>query len=159
MRKMFLMLFATLLFAALPALAQHGHASGGHASSGHGFGVSHPAATQSHPATHAGAGYNYARGDEHGGARAHWVNGQFQEHYFRYHWGVYNRFYWGGCNWWGPRFAVGSYFWYNGAYFVIVDPVDPLWYDEEVYVDYYDGGFYLVNDLYPSVRFAVTVRF
>jgi hypothetical protein len=162
MRKTFLMLFATLLFAALPAFAQHGsHASGGHASSGgHGFsGGSHAAGTQSHPATRSGSGYNYSRGDIHGGARAHWVGGRFEDHFFAAHWGAYNRFYFGGCNWWGPQFYVGSYFWYNGAYFEIVDPIDPLWYDEEVYVDYYDGGYYLVNPFRPGIRFAVRVRF
>src|SRR5271154_3371433 len=166
MRKTFLMLFATLLFAALPAFAQHGggHASGGHASAGHANGGGHgfsggSRAEASHPAARTGAGYNYSRGDAHGFARAHWVNGRFEDHFFAAHWGGYNRFYFGGCNWGGPQFYVGSYFWYNGAYFEIVDPIDPLWYDEEVYVDYYDGGYYLVNPFRPGIRFAVRVRF
>src|SRR5208282_5619866 len=157
-------LLALILFLAVPfALAQHGggHASGGHASGGHaGFNGGHAQVHAPAPAVHehGGAGYSYSRGDVHGGARAHWNGGRFEDHYFVSHWGASNRFYWGGCTWYGPRFYPGSYFWYNGAYFTIVDQIPDYWDDGEVYVDY-DDGYWLINPMYPGVRYAVTVRF
>jgi len=54
---------------------------------------------------------------------------------------------------------VGSYFWYNDAYFVIVEPVPYDWYDGEVYVDEVDGFYYLVNPMYPDVMIRLDVRF
>lgn len=152
-------LLALILFLAVPfALAQHG-GHGGHAGGHAGFSGGH-AQVHSAPVEHrGGAGYSYARGDVHGGARAHWNGGRFEDHYFVSHWGASNRFYWGGCTWYGPRFFPGSYFWYNGAYFVIVDQVPDYWGDEEVYVDYSDGGYYLINPLFPGVRYGISVRF
>ena len=170
------MLFATLLFAITPAVAQHGgHASGGHASFGghetHGVqqrgngeranaGVRqrgnepverHDLRNQPH------AGYHYDRG---GPARNYWRGDRYDHDYFRSHWGYDHRFYWGHCNWWGPRFAVGSYFWYGGGYWIIVDEIPYDWYDDEVYVEYVDGyGYALINPVFPGVYYHVGVRF
>jgi len=163
MRKMFLWLFSAVLFLTLPALAQHGgHASGGSHGFGGGRGDAHATQHAQAPVAHGGAraalphsGYHYSTG----GARAAWRGGRFDHEFFVGHWGAYHPFYWGACNWWGPRFYPGSYFWFGGAYFVIVDPIPDYWYDDQVYVDEYDGGYWLVNPLYPGVRFAVTVRF
>ena len=176
------MLFATLLFATLPAVAQHGggHASGGHSYGGHAAAPQHESRPAAAPAQNRGGA---ARGEQHaeqhgnpgyrvetpheryhyaggGAARNYWHGGRYDHEYFVGHWGGYNRFYWGNCNWYGPRFGVGSYFWFNGGYFTIIDPVPPFWYDEEVYVDWVDGyGYVLINPMFPGVYYHVGVRF
>jgi hypothetical protein len=181
MRKTLLMLAAAFLFAVSPAFAQHG---GGHASGGHGFGGgSHAVSHESHNsgtarnasnASHgtreqggyvehhdvagaAHAGYHYSGG---GYARNYWHGGRYDHEYFAAHWGYGNRFYMGHCNWWGPRFGVGSYFWFGGGYWTIINPIPVDWYDDEVYVDYVDGwGYVLINPLYPHIYYQVGVRF
>jgi hypothetical protein len=180
MRKTLLMLAAAFLFAVSPAFAQHG---GGHAGGGHGFGGgSHAASHESHNSgtarnasnashgTREGgyterhnvtgaphAGYHYSGG---GYARNYYHGGRYDHEYFSAHWGYGNRFYMAHCNWWGPRFGVGSYFWFGGGYWTIIEPIPPYWYDDEVYVDYVDGyGYALVNPVYPGVYFHVGVRF
>lgn len=163
MRKILLWIFSAFLFTTLPAFAQHGgHASGG----GRGFSGGH----QVHSEVRSGGargyrgegretahyGYHYSQGS----GRAYWHGGRFDRDYFVGHWGVGNRFYFGRCNWWGPRFGVGSYFWYNGAYFTIIDPVPAYWYDDEVYVDWVDDyGYVLINPTFPGVYYHVGVRF
>jgi hypothetical protein len=172
MRKTMYLLLASLLFLTLPALAQHGHASGGHGSYGgssHGFSGSHAAAhggsapakggyTEHHDVANGPhAGYHYSGG---GAARNYYRGGRYDHEYFNAHWGAGNRFYWGHCNWWGPRFGVGSYFWFGGGYWTIVDPIPYDWYDDEVYVDYVDGyGYVLINPTFPGVYYHVGVRF
>jgi hypothetical protein len=108
-----------------------------------------------------GNGYNrggYGRG--YGNAREHFNGGRYDREYFGSHWGGYNRFYWGGCNWWGPRFGVGSWFWFGGGYWTIIEPIPYWWYDDEVYVDWVDGyGYALIDPLYPGVYFRLGVRF
>lgn len=100
-------------------------------------------------------GYHWGRGNP----RGHWDGRHFDHDYFVGHWGYGHSFYWGHCNWYGQRFYPGSYFWYGGAYFVIVDEIPPYWYDDEVYVDFVDDGYWLINPQYPGVRFSVNVRF
>jgi len=180
MRKTLVSLFAFFLFLTLPAFAQHGggggHGSGGggsHGSSGGSHGASVPHASHGSAQSHNGGqrsgrqhgnaqrevphqGYHYAHG---GPARGHWDGSRFDRGYFGEHWGAYHPFYWGRCNWYGRPYWPGSYFWFGGAYFVIEDEIPVDWYDDEVYVDEYDGGYFLVNPLYPGVRFAVGVRF
>jgi len=165
------MLFATLLFAISPAVAQHHGGGSAHGSSGGGHAVvsheSHAAPVQ-HNGGQRGqvehhdlrnqphAGYHYSGG----GARGHFVGGRYDHEFFASHWGVNNRFYWGHCNWWGPRFGVGSYFWFGGGYWVIVDEIPYDWYDDEVYVEYVDGyGYALINPTFPGVYYHVGVRF
>lgn len=55
-----------------------------------------------------------------------------------------------------PRFRCGGY------WFLIVDPWPEFWVDDwylrdEVYIDYYGDGYYLVNPRYPGIRVAITV--
>jgi hypothetical protein len=95
----------------------------------------------------------------HGNARDHWDGRRFDRGYYGDHWGPRNRFYWGHCNWYGPRFYPGSYFWYNGAYFVIIEQAPPYWYDDEVIIIEDDGWYYMVNPQYPGIRIHVDVRF
>jgi hypothetical protein len=173
MRKTMFWLLSTFLFLALPALAQHPGGGGGHSGGGHSGGSHGGSAHASAPhggGGHSGGqrsgrgnaqrevphqGYHYAQGN----ARDHWRGGRFDRDYFVGHWGYGNRFWWGRCNWWGRPYWVGSYFWFNDGYFEIVDVVPVDWYDGEVYVDEYDGGYYLMNPDFPGVRILVRVRF
>jgi hypothetical protein len=55
-----------------------------------------------------------------------------------------------------PRFRCGGY------WFLMVDPWPEFWVDnwyltDEVYIDYYGDGYYLVNPRHPSIRVAITV--
>jgi flagellar motor protein MotB len=59
----------------------------------------------------------------------------------------------GGC----PRFQYGGY------YFNVVDPWPQYWSNDwyandDVYVDYYGGGYYLHNRRYPRDRIAISVN-
>jgi hypothetical protein len=154
------MLFATLLFAISPAVAQHHGGGSAHASSGHV--ESHgsaPVVHERHDVANAPhAGYHYAGG---GNARAYYNGGRYDHEFFSAHWGYNNRFYLAHCNWYGgPRFGVGSWFWFGGGYWVIVDEIPYDWYDDEVYVDYVDGyGYALLNPTFPGVYYHVGVRF
>lgn len=101
-------------------------------------------------------GYHWGGGH----VRDHWDGRRFDNDYWGRHWGRDHRFFWGHCAWYGPRFYPGSYFWYNGVYFVIIEQVPDYWYDEEVYVEYVDGyGYALVNPLFPGIRYHIGVRF
>lgn len=177
MRKIMFWLFSMFLFVTLPAFAQrgnhgggnHGGNGGGHAAHGggqhsggqRGGGEARGQRGEPHGQRGEARGERRERGrGERGEARGHFDGRRFDHDYFRGHWGDGNRFYWGRCNWWGPRFYVGSYFWFNDAYWTIVDPIPYDWYDDEVYVDWVDGyGYVLVNPLYPGVYFHVGVRF
>jgi len=164
MRKFLFWILSAFLFVSLPALAQRN--GGGHAQArGNGHAVEQHAAPARGEAHTEGRGardtahaqYHYSQG---GSARAYWRGGRFDHNYFVGHWGSGNRFYWGSCNWYGPRFGVGSWFWFNGAGFEIIDPIPPYWYDGEVYVEYVDGyGYVLVNPTFPGVYYHVGVRF
>lgn len=55
-----------------------------------------------------------------------------------------------------PRFRCGGY------WFLMVDPWPEFWVDnwyltDEVYIDYYGDGYYLVNPRHPGIRVAITV--
>ena len=63
-----------------------------------------------------------------------------------------------------PFRVVGGYprFQYNGYWLSVVDPWPQQWgndwYDnDQVYVDYADGGYYLYNRSYPGVGIAVSI--
>lgn len=171
MRKFLLMLAATLAFAALPAFAQHNHGGASHGGNGGGR-ISSGGHEQQHAqrgeqrgrevehhdvARQPHAGYHYSGG---GASRSYWRGDRYDHAFFASHWGHDHRFFWGHCNWWGPRFVVGSYFWYGGGYWVIVDEVPYDWYDDEVYVEYVDGyGYALINPTFPGVYYHVGVRF
>ncbi len=165
MRKILFWLFSMFLFLTLPAVAQHNHGggrSGGGRSSGgnHNNGNNHNRGGGERQHNNVRRGGHESRGQEaRGESRNHWDGRRFDRDYFRGRWGRDNHFYWGRCNWWGPRFYVGSYFWYNDAYFVIVEPIPYDWYNDEVYVDEIDGVYVLVNPLYPGVYFRLGVRF
>jgi hypothetical protein len=172
MRKIMFWLFSMFLFITLPVFAQHGgghggggsHGGGSHGGGSHGGGGGYHGGGGSHGGGHQGGqrgGESHGqRGGSRGEARGHFNGGRFDHEYFRGHWGDGNRFYWGRCNWWGPRFYVGSYFWFNDAYWTIVDPIPYDWYDDEVYVEWVDGyGYVLVNPNYSGVYYRVGVRF
>jgi hypothetical protein len=63
-----------------------------------------------------------------------------------------------------PLTVVGGYprFQYQGFWFTVVDPWPAGWgddwyYNDNVYIVYTDGGYYLVNPTYPGVMLAVNV--
>lgn len=63
-----------------------------------------------------------------------------------------------------PVTVVGGYprFQYQGFWFTVVDPWPATWgndwyYNDNVYIIYTDGGYYLVNPSYPGVELAVNV--
>ena len=64
-----------------------------------------------------------------------------------------------------PVMVVGGYprFQYGGYYFNVVDPWPQYWSNDwyandDVYVDYYAGGYYLHNRRYPRDRIAISVN-
>jgi hypothetical protein len=64
-----------------------------------------------------------------------------------------------------PVVVVGGYprFQYGGYYFNVVDPWPQYWSNDwyandDVYVDYYGGGYYLHNHRYPKDRIAISVN-
>ena len=64
-----------------------------------------------------------------------------------------------------PVVVVGGYprFQYSGYYFNVVDPWPQYWSsdwyaNDDVYVDYYGGGYYLHNRRYPRDRIAISVN-
>ena len=172
MRKTLLMLAATLLFA-FPAFAQHGHNGGGRMGGHEGHGEIRrqdtrpigraPARGEAHGEgnfhdNHGFRGYHYGVGRHE--VRSHWREGRFDHDFFVAHWGYAHPFFWGHCQWFGPRFYPGSYFWFDGVDFVIIEAVPDYWYDDEVYVDYIDGyGYALVNPMYPGVHYRIDIRF
>ena len=108
---------------------------------------------------HDRGGYHWgARREEH---REHWDGRRFDHEYFESHWGRRHPFYWNHCGWYGPRWVVGSYFWYDGVYFEVIDPIPPYWYDGQVVIVYdeYCDCYYAVNDAYPGVRIHIGIRF
>jgi hypothetical protein len=63
-----------------------------------------------------------------------------------------------------PVVVFGGYprFQYGGLWFSLMDPWPEYWSDDwwatdDVYIDYYDDGYYLYNRRYPGVRIAITV--
>ncbi len=63
-----------------------------------------------------------------------------------------------------PMVLVGGYprFQYGGFWFSLMDPWPEYWSDDwydndDVYVDYYEDGYYLYNPRYPRDRIAITV--
>jgi hypothetical protein len=63
-----------------------------------------------------------------------------------------------------PVTVVGGYprFQYQGFWFTVIDPWPATWgdnwyYDDDVYILYTDGGYYLCNQRYPGVMLAVNV--
>ena len=63
-----------------------------------------------------------------------------------------------------PMVLIGGYprFRYGGFWFSLVDPWPEYWADnwydnDDVYIDYYEDGYYLYNPRYPRDRIAITV--
>ena len=51
-----------------------------------------------------------------------------------------------------PRFRYGGY------WFVIGRPLPPGWYyTDQVYVDYMDGGYYMVSPVHPGIRISINI--
>lgn len=104
-------------------------------------------------------GYHYAapRRD----FRDHWDGRRFDRDFFEAHWGYRHPFYWSHCGWYGPRFEIGSYFWYDGVYFDILEPIPSAWWNDDIVVvfDPDCGCYYVVDPLYPGVRVHVGIRF
>jgi hypothetical protein len=181
MRKTLFSLVFSLLVFAVPALAQGRHGGGGGSHNGGGSRGGH---VQSQP-QHDNRGRSVQHSERQNSPRAerqfhqnndrrgyhfseprhefreHWNGRRFDHDFFESHWGYRNRFYWGHCGWYGPRFYVGSYFWYNGVYFEIIDTVPAYWYNDPVYVVYDEACdcYYVVDPVYPGVRIHIGVRF
>lgn len=100
-------------------------------------------------------GYHWGSGRP----REHWDGRRFDNVFFELHWGRGHRFYANHCEWYGPRWYPGSYFWYSGIYFVIVEPVPVYFYNDPVYVEYMDGGYYLVDPVYEGSRIHIDIKF
>jgi hypothetical protein len=159
-------IFAVLMGFSLPALAQRGQRGqqghGGHEQRGNGGGERNRVAREprehrdhvrEHRDEYRERGHHRDRDRD---VRGHFDGRRFDHDYFRERWGADHRFYWHHCRWYGPRFYVGSRFYYSGVWFVIVDPVPDYWGDGDVYIDDIDGVYYLVNPLYPQ-RIIVNV--
>lgn len=63
-----------------------------------------------------------------------------------------------------PVYVVGGFprFQYGGFWFSLVDPWPEYWANDwyrtdDVYIDYYEDGYYLYNRRHPGVRIAVNV--
>lgn len=63
-----------------------------------------------------------------------------------------------------PLLVIGGYprFQYGGYWFSLVDPWPEYWSNnwyenDEMYIDYFDDGYYLYNRRYPENRIAITV--
>lgn len=176
-KTLFYLVFALLLVVS-PAFAQHhgggsshnnggSHNSGGHAQSqphhdNEGRPVQHenPRSEQQFHQNNPRAGYHYA-GQPRGVYAQHWDGHRFDHGFYESHWGYGHPFYWGHAGWYGPRWGIGSYFWFNGVYFTVVDPIPVGWYDDSISIVYDDGGdcYYAVNPRYPGIRIHVGVRF
>jgi hypothetical protein len=82
--------------------------------------------------------------------------GRIPEDRFRANFGREHRFHIGR-----PVIVEGSpRFQYGGYWFVFVEPWPVGWsYDDEVYVDYINGGYYLLSPVHPSVQISINVVF
>ena len=63
-----------------------------------------------------------------------------------------------------PMFVVGGYpsFQYGGFWFTVLDPWPEYWSDnwyenDDVYIDYSNGGYYLYDQRYPGAGIAVSI--
>jgi hypothetical protein len=63
-----------------------------------------------------------------------------------------------------PLIVVGGFprFQYGGLWFSVMDPWPEYWSDnwygdDDMYIDYYGGGYYLYNRRHPMDRIAITV--
>ncbi len=181
MKNLFL-LVVLLTFCMTPVFAQHHPGGGGSSVSAPSSHVSAPSSHVSAPSSHAGAVARSSGGSYHSNAmhyrvgvtqdqhraqhtpiiqesRRHYDGRHFDHAYFRGHWGRYHPFFWGNVWWYGPRCYPNSWFWYDGAYFTILEPIPDPWCYDEVYVDEYNGDYVLVNPVYPGVYFRLGVRF
>jgi hypothetical protein len=163
MRKALVSLVFGLILSVTPVYAQR-HGGGARSNSGHSSGNTHaqvqprggyhPAPTV-HPAP---ARPGFGSSAE---ARTHWDGRRFDRPYFAAHWGPAHPFFWGRVGWWGPRWAIGSRFWFGGAWFSIIDPIPYYWYNDQVTVIYDEdcGCYYAVDPVYPGVRIHIGIVF
>jgi len=180
MKKTLFGLVLSILLFAVPTFAQkHGNGGGGqrggnHDNRGHvqsqpqpqhdnrGRGVQHenPRAEQQFHQSNPREGYHYSN-EPRGEFQHHWDGRRFDHDFFETHWGRNHPFYWSHVGWYGPRYRIGSYFWFNGIYFSIVEPIPPYWYDDAITVIWDEdcGCYYAVNDRYPGVRIHIGIRF
>ena len=93
----------------------------------------------------------YAQQGERGGDNG---GGRIPDDRFRAHFGSEHRF---RIN--RPTFVAGHRrFRYGGYWFGFNDPWPVGWYyTDEVYVDYFDGGYYLCNMMHPGIRIGISV--
>ena len=90
--------------------------------------------------------------------RGHRSERGYRSPYFHDHY-VNRGFRWNSCRWYGPRYHMGSRFWYGGLWFEIVEVVPYDWYDGEVIIIEEGPGYYLYNPRYPGIRISVVVAF
>jgi hypothetical protein len=82
-------------------------------------------------------------------AGGHIPDDRFREHFGREHVFVINR----------PVIVEGApRFQYGGYWFVIADPWPVGWaYTDQVYIEFIDGGYYVLSPVHPGVRVLVNV--
>ena len=102
----------------------------------------HPASSTNEPAQRAQAANVQGGG-------GHIPDDKFREHFGREHHFHMSR----------PVIVEGApRFQYSGFWFVLLDPWPAAWsYDDDVYIDYVDGGYYLCDPVHPGVQIAVSV--
>jgi hypothetical protein len=129
---------------AKPAAAQHTQAAPQHASSANHTQQSHAASNQSHAAqSHAAVQNRGGNGGGHGRIdNAHYDRSFGSGHSFHVNRGDYDR----------HRFAYGGYNFGFGA------PWPVGWgYDDDVYVIYDDGGYYMYDRFHPGLRLSINI--
>ncbi len=155
-------ILAFLLFLTVPfyAVAQHNHGGGSRGGSSQ---VRQPANMHGRgtaPSSHAGLQQRHVGSFQHGvAAQRHWDGRHFDRGYHNQHFGYDHRFGWRGCTWYGSPFVVGSRFWWGGVWFSIYEPIPNYWYDDTVYVEEFDGMYYIYSLQDPGVHFRIGVVF
>ena len=83
------------------------------------------------------------------GGREHIPDDKFRAHFGREHHFHVNR----------PVVVEGEpRFQYSGFWFVMLDPWPAAWsYDDDVYIDYIDGMYYLCDPVHPGIQIAINV--
>lgn len=76
----------------------------------------------------------------------------FHEHFENRH------FFWRHCRWYGRPYYIGSRFYFDGFWFMIVERTPEYWDDEEVIIVEYSDGYYLYNTRYQE-RIFIAVSF
>src|ERR1700690_3254067 len=83
-------------------------------------------------------------------AQRHYDGHHFDHRYFDHHYGRRHPFYFYEVYWAGEPCIVNSTFWYDGAGFVIVEPVPVSWCGGPLYIEEADDYYVIMNPYYPG---------